>query len=325
MATFSAKETSANCCPLCNGVVIPYLKLYDDRFGFPGKFHLVECQTCDHKFIQEELEPEVMNKLYTSYYPRSKFNSERFVPHKVRGKFASWLNGAMSSAFRWIPEKIRVLDIGCGFGESVAYHLARGCDAYGVEADENVRRIAEKYSFNIHIGSFDPNVFDPGFFDYVSMDQVIEHIADPILVLRGVGHVLKDGGYCVLSTPNANGWGSKFFKKKWLNWHVPYHQHFFSKKSINLLAEKSGFFVQHIETITRSEWLTYQLMHLWDFPKEGHASPFWAPHRTKQTSFGKIFRKLVLASRYTLVGHAVTRFFDSAGMGDNFLIVLRKS
>ncbi len=38
-----------------------------------------------------------------------------------------------------MPRNVRVLDIGCGFGESLGYYEARGCEAYGVEADENTR------------------------------------------------------------------------------------------------------------------------------------------------------------------------------------------
>jgi len=179
---------------------------------------------------------------------------------------------------------VRVLDLGCGFGESLGYHAARGCDVYGVEADENIRRVVEKFGYKVHVGLFDDRVYEPEFFDYVTMDQVIEHVTDPLLTLRGVARILKSGGKAILSTPNANGWGAKIFGRRWINWHAPYHLQFFSRDSMRIAAEQAGFEVTQVKTITNSEWLFYQWIHLVTYPKLGEPSWFWSPKKMVQLS-----------------------------------------
>src|SRR5690606_2703682 len=148
---------------------------------------------------------------------------------------------------------------GCGWGANVAFHASRGCDAHGIDADENVRAVAQRYGLKIRVGLFCDSDYEPEFFDYVTMDQVVEHVADPMTTLSQVHAVLKAGGRFVISTPNADGWGASLFRSKWINWHAPYHQQFPTVRSMALMAERTGFIVESMTTVTRSAWLAYQI------------------------------------------------------------------
>lgn len=81
------------------------------------------------------------------------------------------------------------------------------------------------------------------------MDQVIEHVTNPLDILTGINSILKPNGICILSTPNSNGWGAKIFGKKWINWHAPYHLHHFSKQSIEILSKRAGFEIESIKPL----------------------------------------------------------------------------
>ena len=311
-------------CPICRSLSQPGLKdLYDDRYGYPGRFALRGCKSCGHKCLDLSFSPQQLEHLYSTFYPRSHLDLDNFVPHREVQGFASWMNGANASAFRWVPRNVRVLDIGCGFGNTLAYHEARGCEVWGVEADENIRRVAEKYGFNVHVGLFDPSRYEPNSFDYVTLDQVIEHVTDPTKTIREIAQVLKPGGVAVLSTPNESGWGAKVFGRRWINWHAPYHLQFFTFDSMRLAADQAGLVVERSMTITPSAWLYYQWLHLLTYPPEGTPSSFWAPGGT-WSSMRKIGRKVfAIAHRYK-VSHVITRLFDALGMGDNRLFFLRK-
>ena len=237
--------------------------------------------------------------------------------------FRSWLNGDKSSTFRWVPRAVRVLDIGCGFGESLGYYQARGCDVYGVEADENIRRVADKFGYNVHVGLFDASVYEANFFDYVTMSQVIEHVTAPVQTLSGIARVLKPGGVAILSTPNASGWGAKVFGRYWINWHAPYHLQFFTLQSMQLAAEQAGLVVERAITITPSAWLHYQWIHLLSCPPEGVVSPFWAPGG-KWNFMQKVALKTLEIAHRCKINHVVTRIFDAIRMGDNRIYFLRK-
>ena len=311
-------------CPICKAQSKTWREgLYDDRYGYPGFFSLRGCEACRHQQLDAVLSREQLRTLYTDFYPRANFDLADFTPHQEVNGFSAWINGDRSSAFRWVPKDVRVLDIGCGFGNTLAYHEARGCEAWGVEADENVRRVAEKYGFKVHVGLFDPSRYDPNSFDYVTLDQVIEHVTDPIETLRGVAHVLKSGGLAILSTPNGSGWGAKVFGRRWINWHAPYHLHCFSQTSMRLAAEQAGLVMERSMTITPSAWLYYQWLHVFTYPEEGNPSIFWAPGGT-WSLMKRIGRQALTIAHRGKINHVITRVFDALGVGDNRLFFLRK-
>lgn len=311
-------------CPIC-GVQgqICQEGFYDDRYGYPGRFSLRGCTACGHKWLDAPFSAEQLGALYTDFYPRTNLKLADFAPHQEAQGFAAWMNGNYSTAFRWVPRGVRILDIGCGFGNTLAYHQARGCDAWGVEADENIRRVADKFGFRVHVGLFDDSLYQAEFFDYVTMDQVIEHVTDPVATLRGVARILKPGGTAVLSTPNSSGWGATVFGRRWINWHAPYHLQFFSPASMRLATEDAGLVVERSVTITPSAWLHFQWLHLLTYPQEGRPSIFWAP-RGMWSVMQRLARKVLMMVHRCKIDHMITRVFDALDVGDNRLFFLRK-
>lgn len=312
-------------CPICREYS-PKLIMhtYDDRYGYPGLFSLLHCQHCGHEFLECNLTPSELTELYTNYYPRKSLDIESYTPHPEQSGFFAWLNGLGSSAFRWVPRNVRVLDVGCGFGQSLGYYAARGCDVYGVEADENIRRVVEKFGFKVHVGLFDEKVYSPEFFDFITLDQVIEHVVDPVTTLRGVARILKPGGTVILSTPNARSLGATLFGKRWINWHTPYHLQFFTRQSMRQAAGQAGLVVTEVKMVTSSEWLLYQWIHLVTYPKQGNPSWFWSPDKSGARIYQKVIVRLLSLLHNTKINHCLTRILDGLGSGDNFLFILKK-
>jgi 2-polyprenyl-3-methyl-5-hydroxy-6-metoxy-1,4-benzoquinol methylase len=312
------------CSICCKEDLVHYIDdLYDDRYGYPGQFDLFRCLHCSHKQLKADFTSEELSQLYTRYYPRSSFEIQQYKPYPEVSGFNAWLNGDYCSAYLWIPKHVRVLDIGCGFGESLGYHTARGCEAYGVEADTNIERIAQAFNFNVHVGLFKVDLFESSSFDYVTLDQVIEHATHPVQMLHDIAQVLKPGGKAILSTPNSKGWGSKVFGRRWINWHTPYHLQHFSEQSMQLAAEEAGFILESVKTITHSNWLHYQWIHLVLYPDMGYPSVFWSPGSA--LSFReKLFLKILAMIHHTKINHLLTRLLDGLGFGDNYLFVLVK-
>src|SRR3546814_9753870 len=149
-------------------------------------------------------------------------------------RISDWSSDVCSS------DLVTILDVGCGFGEALGYHRARGCDAHGIEADRNILRVAQRHGLNVTAGLFEAACYAPQKFDIVTLDQVIEHASDPAALLRNGHQVLKPGGPAFVSTPNPNGWGAKLFGRRWIHWHAPYHLHYFTRHSMKRLAAKIG-------------------------------------------------------------------------------------
>lgn len=312
-------------CPICESSDIQRMnRLYDDRYGYSGIFELLKCTSCHHKFLDHQFTANELGNLYSNFYPRSSIKIEDYAELKFEYGFKSWFDGVKRSAYTYVPEHITILDIGCGFGQSLGYHKNRGCEVFGVEADENIKRVADKFGFNVKVGLFDPADYPSDFFDYITMDQVIEHVTDPMDTVTGIASILKPGGHAILSTPNSNGVGGFLFGKKWINWHAPYHLQHFSKKSLTLAAQNAGLEIESIKTVTSSEWLHYQWLHLITFPKLGEKSIFWNPKSKKISTKQKIIMKLLRFLHKIKVNHILTRLFDAIGIGDNTIIILKK-
>jgi len=310
-------------CPICSSAMVSNKLLYDDRYGYPGEFGLYYCTNCSHRSLDVQMTADQLTDLYTNYYPRSELDVASWAPQKENTYLCRWWNGLGSSAFRWVPPNVKVLDIGCGFGQSLGYHRARGCDAHGVELDVNIRSVAERYRLNIMVGLFNADNYDPDSFDYVTLDQVIEHVSDPITFMEGVKRVLKPGGITVISTPNAQGWGGRLFRNKWVHWHAPYHQQFFSVKSMQIAAIKSGFEFVDAKTITSSEWLRYQWLHYLTYPMPGKFSAYWST-RVHTGKIRQVIMKGLNIMHWLKLNHLITRLFDLIGAGDNRVYFLRK-
>ena len=313
-----------NACPICDSEKIhKQHRLYDDRYGYDLEFTLYICNICRHHFISHDFNYSDIGKLYTKYYPRSVFNIDQVKPLSEYSNPGSWFAGVKSSINYWVPRDVKVLDIGCGMGEALLYHRNRGCDVAGTEADKNVIAVAKEYNLDIRIGQFNKNDFAPSSFDYVTMDQVVEHLINPETTMSDIAAVLKDDGYLIVSTPNADGWDAKIFCNKWINGHIFYHLHFFSYYSMQILAERAGFSIEKYQQVTASDWLYYQFMHLISFPKMGEKSIFWM-NEPFTRHYQKSFRRCCNLLRTIGFFGVITRIFDSLGIGDNQLFILKK-
>ena len=326
-----SEKTTA--CPICLSSRARFLfEGWDLIFGYPDSAFVYQCRDCDHVFVAGALTPEQLTDMYTNYYPRAAFTVDDYEPYKEKKGFRYWLDGEEGLAYRHVPENARVLDIGCGYCEALGYHKARGCEVYGVEADENARKIADRYGFNVHIGLFDPSQYEPEYFDYVTMDQVFEHIVDPLKTLQEIRSVLKPGGKLIVAVPNPSAFGCYFFGCYWGGWHLPFHRHFYSRCSMKNLAENAGYEVVSMKSATESVNLLHNWVRLFVLGAKGKAAPQYSQGfgkdseiRVMNPEMKKRFAvRLYLFIRKIRLFSLPMRIADLLGLGDNNLIILER-
>ncbi|WIM85727.1 methyltransferase domain-containing protein [Candidatus Mycobacterium wuenschmannii] len=84
------------------------------------------------------------------------------------------------------PAALRVLDVGCGRGDTVAWLCDAGFDAYGTDVSADYIDRGREYLTRVgadpaRLRPMNPDFsypFDDGAFDVVLSDQVLEHVAD---------------------------------------------------------------------------------------------------------------------------------------------------
>lgn len=97
------------------------------------------------------------------------------------------------------PEKRPVvLDFGCNWGKWASMALAHGCEVYAVEVNAAAAGFCARRG--IQILTFDQ--LGEGRFDFINVDQVMEHLSHPLSVARKLAACLKPGGFLKMSTPD---------------------------------------------------------------------------------------------------------------------------
>jgi SAM-dependent methyltransferase len=91
-----------------------------------------------------------------------------------------------------------VLDFGCNWGKWATMALAHGCDVFAVD----VNRDAAAFCASRGIQILDYGGLAGRGFDFINVDQVVEHLSEPGKVVQHLAASLKPGGFLKLSTPD---------------------------------------------------------------------------------------------------------------------------
>lgn len=138
--------------------------------------------------------------------------------------------GDITSRFQPADE---LLDIGCGTGwVGDFFERYTGIDG----SPDAVARAREKGRNVIEGDLARPLPFADGSFDSALVKDVLEHVPDPVALVREVHRVLRPGGLVFASSPDAQRWV----------WDDYTHRRPFTRKSFRLLFADQGFEVREV-------------------------------------------------------------------------------
>jgi SAM-dependent methyltransferase len=97
-----------------------------------------------------------------------------------------------------------LLDIGCDTGSLLC--VARdefGMTVTGLEISERAAEVARsRHGLNVAVGTMESAGLAPESFDYITMIDLIEHVSDPVGLLKSARRLLRPGGRIYIITPN---------------------------------------------------------------------------------------------------------------------------
>ena len=139
----------------------------------------------------------------------------------------------------FLKEKSRILDIGCGFGDQLTHFRDQGHITKGIEpGKERALFGINNYGLdilNLQLESIEFNNIDLGEkYDLIYLNQVFEHLYNPVGLLKYLLTHLKDDGRVFIAVPNFN------FEGILVKMLTPIHTHSFTSTGLVSLASSLG-------------------------------------------------------------------------------------
>lgn len=147
----------------------------------------------------------------------------------------------------------KILDVGCGWALALRVFAERGADCFGFDPAPEAVEYARRQGLNVCVAGMDTAEVFPGErFDVVTLLNVLEHLADPVAVMRQLRErVLKPGGVLVVEVPNEfNAFQvcaqeSLGLREWWIA--PPAHLNYFSGDTLTRLLAGTGFAVDSLQ------------------------------------------------------------------------------
>lgn len=158
-----------------------------------GVIHLYRCRSCGFQFFDPRLAGDA--EFYTAvqqqlhgYYSPDRPENQRNAHFAAQKQFQN------------------ILDVGCGTGFALDAARARGLQTYGTEFNPQAAAEARSHGHIIFSESLESLQAQwSQAFDLISLNQLIEHVPDPVEIVTHCRALLKPKGVIAIAVPHSRG------------------------------------------------------------------------------------------------------------------------
>ena len=162
---------------------------------------------------------------------------------------------------RWLKPGAEVLDVGCHVGLFVMLAQEAGVECRGIDVSADAVEVGTRQlGINgLSAATLENAGFEPASFDGLMIWDVLEHLYDPMEVMRQAARVLRPGGYLFAQVPNHRGVSARLKtlacklrlrRGRFDHFGFPWHLYHFSPRSLSVLSRRSGFEPVEIRSFT---------------------------------------------------------------------------
>jgi 2-polyprenyl-3-methyl-5-hydroxy-6-metoxy-1,4-benzoquinol methylase len=266
-----------------------YRDLKDRYFAASGVWNLKKCRNaaCGMVWLDPMPIKEDIGKAYQSYYTHSDLTigaedntSTRGFNQAVKAGYLAHAYGyncggarllgllaylvpfrraALDFTMMYLPYLSggRLLEVGCGDGTMLKGMADLGWQVEGIDIDPAAVENSRRKGLNVQTRYLEDLQYPQDCFDAITMSHLIEHVHDPLELLRECHRILKPTGRLALVTPNINSAGHRIYGSSWFHLDPPRHLRIFTVDSLTTLLQKAGFHKAKIGTTIRDAGTAY--------------------------------------------------------------------
>ena len=184
-------------------------------------FTVWRCSNCMSLHSKEAVELDA----YYVDYPMTKQSADFSTRLAMRNRLRFMVRHGLTAEHA-------ILDYGCGKGLFVDFLNERGFHAVG---------------YDPYVARFSDRCVLGEAFDYVTSQDVIEHVDAPRELIGEYARLLNSGGVLFVGTPNAAEITLDRLDVFSMELHQPYHRHLLSEQALRQLCERAGLRVVDVD------------------------------------------------------------------------------
>src|SRR4030042_3029194 len=215
-------------CFLCGGN--SFKKLFD-----VGENSIVSCRKCGLTKTKDFFQPDYKRYHRDEEYQNSEWLFKNFFLKKIK------------QIEEFLPKPGRILEIGCSTGTLLKRLKSKGWEVWGVEPSESAE-VARKKGIRVIKKYFERAKLANGYFDAIVLNHTLEHLENPISILKKAKTLLKKGGILLVDVPNFGSLSARLFGRYWGYLAPGEHLWHFTPETLKKVFKKAGFRLIRQET-----------------------------------------------------------------------------
>lgn len=224
----------------------------------------VYCSNCDVEILVDKLSEEEEAQLYSEKYYSSWGHDENVKAEDLsywslkRNFFARIINNSYGQQ----QPGVKALDLGCATGACLSVFPDFGLVPYGIDVNPFAISAARKNVPEAHLfnGYFEDRPDGMDEFSLVILSDVIEHVHDPVVLLKSIYDSMLPGGRLILVTPNIKSFSKNMMGRKWPHY-KPEHVLLYGQTGLTKILTAARFqsvsFKRAVKTLSISYGLNY--------------------------------------------------------------------
>jgi 2-polyprenyl-3-methyl-5-hydroxy-6-metoxy-1,4-benzoquinol methylase len=214
------------------------------RFAEPP-FRVVRCRSCRLVWVTPRRDPSRLVEIYqTAYWHSDAAKDFGYTDYRRDAPlYRRTYQRRYRAIARHFPQPGEVLDVGCAAGFFLSVMKERGWRTQGVEVSAYIADFGrQSYGLDVLVGTLDevsPQLGERKF-DLITFWDVIEHLPDPVAVLKKAAEFLKPGGRLLLETQNVRSLFARVMGRRWQHYKHHEHLYHFDPSTVRELCKKAG-------------------------------------------------------------------------------------